>query len=239
MTLTRKLLHVGATALMLSTVASVTTFVTADAAYAERGNGNGNSRSNRDRDRSSNRGQERQAERRAIIESAGVRNWGAIASELGNLNKAHANENARLNSSDPVHQALGAYAETGGISSEGLTTYAEAAFLYDEYRAGLLGTEATTTDELGNTVPVLDEFDNPVIITEDNIDEYALSFEEQSGLSPELIAAYDSLGTLTADREDPLSGGAVDALNWMLALEDPADGTVEGEGEGGEGTPTE
>lgn len=223
MTLTRKLLHVGATALMLSTVASVTTFVTADAAYAERGNsGNARSNGNRDRDRSSNRGQQRQTERRAIMETAGVSNWGAIASELGNLNKANANENARLNSSDPVHQALGAYAETGGISSEGLTTYAEAAFLYDEYRAGLLGTEATTTDELGNPAPVLDELGNPVLITEDNINEYALSFEEQSGLSPELIAAYDSLGELTADREDPLSGGAVDAMNWMLELAAPA-----------------
>ena len=114
MTLTRKLLHVGATALMLSTIATVTTFVSADAAYAQRGNngnGNGNGRANRS-DRDTNRGQERQAERRAIMEANDVSSWGAIASELGAFNKANANENARTNSSDPIHLALGAYSDT-------------------------------------------------------------------------------------------------------------------------------
>ena len=89
MTLTRKLLHVGATALMLSTVASVTTFVSADYAYAERGNGNGNGngRANRDRDRPE-RGN-----------SANSNGRGAIASELKWMNAAHANQNALENAS--------------------------------------------------------------------------------------------------------------------------------------------
>ena len=79
--MTRKLLHVGATALMLSTVASVTTFVSADYAYAERG-GNGNGRANRDNSERGNNGR------------------GAIASELKWMNAANANANAFANASE-------------------------------------------------------------------------------------------------------------------------------------------
>ena len=86
MTLTRKLLHVGATTLMLSTVASVTTFVSADYAYAERGgNGNGNGRANRDRERP---------------ERGNGNGRGAIASELKWMNAANANANAFANASE-------------------------------------------------------------------------------------------------------------------------------------------
>ncbi len=83
MSLTRKLLHVGATALMLSTIATVSTFVTADTAYAERGNGNGNGngRANRGNSERGNNGR------------------GAIASELKWMNAAHANANAFANAS--------------------------------------------------------------------------------------------------------------------------------------------
>ncbi len=216
MTTTRKILHVGAMALMLSTVASVTTFVTADAAYAERGaNGNGNGRANRET-RENNRGQERQTARRAIMESAGVSNWGAIASELGNLNKANANINARLNSSDPIHQALGAYEASGGITVAGIAAYNGAVSAYNDL-AATIGTQAVGADGLP-----LFEADGvtPVLVTAADVG--TLDAYLAANLSPELVAAYDSLAVLNGYRDAPLTAGAMDALNYMLDLAAPA-----------------
>ena len=215
MTTVRKILHVGAMALMLSTVASVTTFVTADAAYAERGgNGNGNGRANRE-SRDDNRGQERQTARRAIMETAGVSNWGAIASELGNLNKANANINARMNSSDPIHQALGVYGLSGGISVAGISAYNGALGDYAALQA-TIGTQAT--DEFGAPLFEADGV-TPVLITAADIgtqEDYLASV-----LSPELIAAYESFAVINATRDAPLTSGALAALNYMLGLEAP------------------
>jgi hypothetical protein len=215
MTLTRKILHVGATALMLSTVASITTFVTADTAYAERGGngkGNGNGRANRD-DR--NRGQERQEARRQIMEDAGVDNWGAIASELGELNKANANINARLNSSDPVHQALGAYELSGGISVAGITAYNTALTGYET----LLGTIGDPVLDPVTGLQVVAEDGTPVVVTEADIG--TLEDYLAAELSPELIAAYESFAVINETRDEPLTRGALDAINYMLGLSAP------------------
>lgn len=216
MTLTRKLLHVGATALMLSTVATVTTFVSADAAYAERGsngNGNGNGRANRS-DRDTNRGQERQATRQQIMEAAGASNWGAIASELGELNKANANPNARMNSSDPIHQALAVYENSGGISVAGIAAYNAA---LSDYQAAFETIGDPVLDEFNQ--PVLDEFGEPVLITAEDIgtqEEYLAA-----NLSAELISAYESFAVINATRDEPLTSGALAALNYMLNLDAP------------------
>ena len=86
LSITRQFLRAGATALILSTVTSVSMFVSADAAYAERGgNANSNGRANRDSERGNrdsergnrdsergNRGQDRQNARQEIMESAGA-----------------------------------------------------------------------------------------------------------------------------------------------------------------------
>ncbi|SFS19658.1 hypothetical protein [Yoonia litorea] len=216
MTFTRKLLHIGATALMLSTVASVTTFVSADAAYAERGNnGNGNGRANRDnrgRDQATNRGQQRQQARQQIMADAGVSNWGAIASELGELNKANANANARSNSSDPIHQALGAYFESGGVSYAGVMAYIEAYDDYQEYLGTLIETDIVDP-ESGETID----------ITAENVGEYAESFTLVTGISDEFVDAYAAFAVLNDTRDEPLTRGAIDALNYMLGIAEPLD----------------
>jgi len=211
LSITRQFLRAGATALILSTVTSVSMFVSADAAYAERGgNANSNGRANRDSERGNrdsergNRGQDRQNARQEIMESAGVSNWGAIASELGELNKANANINARLNSSDPIHQALGAYEASGGITVTGIAAYNTALADYETAR------ESTVS-----------ETDSSVVVTAEGIgtlDEYLLEAE----LSKELIEAYESLAVLNGYRDDPLTSGAIDALNYMLDLTPPA-----------------
>jgi hypothetical protein len=215
LSITRQFLRAGATALILSTVTSVSMFVSADAAYAERGgNANSNGRANRDSERG-NRGQDRQNARQEIMESAEVSNWGAIASELGELNKANANINARLNSSDPIHQALGAYEASGGITVAGIGVYNTA--LADYNTAPALGDPVI--DEDGN--PVVDEDGKPVVVTEEDIkplDEYLA----EAGLSGVLIEAYESLAVLNGYRDDPLTSGAMDALNYMLDLDPPA-----------------
>ena len=209
--ITRQFLRLGATALILSTVTSVGMFVSADAAYAERGgngNANGNGRTNRESERG-NRGQDRQNARQEIMESAGVSNWGAIASELGELNKANANINARLNSSDPIHQALGAYEASGGITVAGIGAYNTASADY-----------ATALATVGTLVP--DETTGElVLVTADDIG--TLDAYLAASLSGELIAAYDSLAVLNGYRDDPLTSGAMDALNYMLDLAAPAD----------------
>jgi len=231
LSITRQFLRAGATALMLSTVASVATFVTADAAFAERGgngNGNGNGRANRDNDRNNasvNRGQARQDARREIMDAAGVSNWGAIASELGELNKANANINARLNSSDPIHQALGAYEASGGISVDGIGAYNTAQTAYAAaqaaYEAALLTVGEPVIDP-ETDLPVLEaDGVTPVVITADDIVPVG-TFAEFSGLSAELIAAYDALAVLNGYRDDPLTRSAMDALNYMLDIDAPA-----------------
>jgi hypothetical protein len=92
----RKMMHVGAMALIVSTATGVGVMLTADAAYAERGGnggGNGNGRGNgggRDNAESNSRGGN---------SSNGNNGRGAIASELRGLNAAHANQRAMENAS--------------------------------------------------------------------------------------------------------------------------------------------
>jgi hypothetical protein len=223
LSITRQFLRAGATALILSTVTSVSMFVSADAAYAERGgNANSNGRANRDSERGNrdsergNRGQDRQNARQEIMESADVSNWGAIASELGELNKANANINARLNSSDPIHQALGVYETSGGISVAGISAYNTALGDYEKLQETI---DTQATDEFGE--PLYQANGESVLITADDI---GFETEEDylaSLLSPGLIAAYESLAVLNGYRDDPLTSGAMDALNYMLDLTPP------------------
>ena len=167
-------------------------FVSADAVSAERGgngNANGNGRANRDSERG-NRGQDSQNARQEIMESADVSNWGAIVSELGELNKANANINARLNSSDPIHQALGAYEASGGITVAGIGAYNTALAGYET----ALATVGDPVIDPATNLPVLDADGVPVVVTADDIgtlDEYLAE-----SLSRELIAVYDSLAVL-------------------------------------------
>lgn len=117
LSITRQFLRAGATALILSTVTSVSMFVSADAVYAERG-GNGNSNRGGNSDRSSSRSDNGNANRsnngnanrsnngnanRAVVQqqtnNAGGNGRGALASELRGLNAAHANQNALENAS--------------------------------------------------------------------------------------------------------------------------------------------
>jgi hypothetical protein len=233
LSITRQFLRAGATALILSTVTSVSMFVSADAVYAERGgNANSNGRANRDSERGNrdsergnrdsergNRGQDRQNARQEIMESAGVSNWGAIASELGELNKANANINARLNSSDPIHQALGVYETSGGISVAGISAYNTALGDYATLQETI---DTQATDEFGEPLFQADGVTSVLITAED----IGIETEEDylaSLLSPGLIAAYESLAVLNGYRDDPLTSGAMDALNYMLDLAAPAD----------------
>lgn len=187
------------------------TLISADAAYANNGKGQGQAKGqSKSQGTSSNRGQERKAEREAIMQEAGAQNWGAIASELAEFNKANANINARMNSSDPVHQALGEYQLSGGITTSGITAYNDAKKDYETYKEGLIGEEVVDPDT-----------GVAVTITEENVDQYAESFEDYSGLSEELVDAYEALADLDDLRDEPLTSGAVAALNSMLGLEDP------------------
>jgi hypothetical protein len=115
---TRQFLRAGATALILSTVTSVSMFVSADAVYAERG-GNGKSGGNRgNSDRSSSRSDNGNANRssngnanrsnngnanRSVVQEVttgtGNNGRGVLARELRGLNAAHANQNALENAS--------------------------------------------------------------------------------------------------------------------------------------------
>ncbi len=100
LSVTKKVLHASAMALIVSGSAATSLFVTADAAYAERGgNGRGNSdrgnrgNNNRDRDRDTTR-----------VRSNGNGNGngngrGAVASELKWMNAANANQRALENAS--------------------------------------------------------------------------------------------------------------------------------------------
>jgi len=213
----RSIAAIALSAIAFAPIVAGVSVLTADAAYANksnsgsRGNGGGGDIGQSSEASSDNRGQDRKIARQEIMDTAGVQNWGAIASELGELNKANANINARLNSSDPVHQALGTYEMSGGITTAGVKAYIDAKAVYDSYIAGLIG--QTVTDP--NT-------QLQVIINADNVGQYAVSFEEYSGLSPALIYAYTALATLNGFREEPLTSGAIDALNYMLELEEPA-----------------
>lgn len=207
-------------------VAGAVTVITADVAFAknDKGNGGGNDKGNNgggnDRGNSGDKGsgksanqnagggQSKKEMRQQIIETAGVRNWGAIASELGELNKANANINARLNSSDPVHQALGAYELSGGITIEGVKAVNDAKSDYEAYREGLIGTEVEDPPGSGTLVE----------ITAENIDSYAVSFEEHADLPEGLAESYSALADLAGMRDKPLTAGAIDALNAMLGL---------------------
>ncbi|GGE52598.1 hypothetical protein GCM10011517_20440 [Actibacterium pelagium] len=196
------------------------TLVSADAAYANNGNGNGNGGGANGAEAGGNRGQDNKAAREEIMETAGAKNWGVIASELGELNKANANVNARLNSSDPVHQALGAYELSGGITAEGVAVYNSVKDDFTTY-SGSLVIGATITDPQTNT---------DVVLTAENISNFSYTFDQFAtfaGLSSDLITAYEALAVLQGFRDDPLTAGAIDALNYMLGLEDPATGAEE------------
>ena len=87
----RQILFGGAVALMLSTATTATVFFSADAAYAERGgNGNGNRGNSGD---NGNRGNSSSSNSNSN-NSNDNNSRGAVASELKNLNAAHASQNA-------------------------------------------------------------------------------------------------------------------------------------------------
>lgn len=93
LSITKKLLHASAMALIVSAAAGSSLIVTADAAYAERGgNGNGNGGGNgggKDRDRDNARGNG----------NGNGNGRGTIARELRGLNAANANQRALENAS--------------------------------------------------------------------------------------------------------------------------------------------
>ena len=197
MTLTRKFLHIGATALMLSTVASVTTFVTADAAYAERGNGNGNGngRANRDRERpqSGSRGN--------------GNGRGAVASELKWMNAAHANQNALENASpnsrpgqlyvlqqESVEADIAAIDEADALQAlldEGVTN-ADGELLTEEDIAAMTDEELTETfgDELGGNYAMARAAADAA---QGEVDALLLEFTDGEGLSEEALEELERL----------------------------------------------
>lgn len=207
--------------------------LTPDTAYANPGkgndkgnggNGNGHSKS------SENRGQAKKAERQALMDEAGVDNWGAIASELGALNAAHANQTALENASpDSMPGKLYVYQETDGITVDGIIAYNEANTLLndeeaqkakwgDEYDAYVDGLEQEDTNGDG----VIDENDDPVVP-----DDFATWLADSGYLDePQDIKDYyqDAYEALAAVKDGTLSltQGAIDALNQMLGL-DPAE----------------
>ena len=87
--ISRQILRGGAVALMLSTATTATVFMSADAAYAQPGgNGNGN------RGNSGNNGNSGNSSNSNSNNSNDNNSRGAVASELKNLNAAHASQNA-------------------------------------------------------------------------------------------------------------------------------------------------
>ena len=214
MTLTRKMLHVGATALMLSTVASVTTFVSADYAYAERGgNGNGNgssnSRANRgDNAPSSNRG-------------GNGNGRGAIASELKWLNAANANQNALDNASPNSRPGQLKIFQTDYAAAQEAIAAAETALATAQSDL----TDATAIRDLllamdplayvpTETYPT---YDLALAAAENNVSFYSGAVAtEQTKLDTATAAADTAVTTLTDGRE--LSEAAFAELLAMLGL---------------------
>lgn len=104
LSVTKKVLHASAMALIVSGSAATSLFVTADAAYAERG-GNGNGRGNSDRGNRGNNNRDRDRDRDTTrVRSNGNGNGngngrGAVASELKWMNAANANQRALENAS--------------------------------------------------------------------------------------------------------------------------------------------
>ena len=202
MTLTRKLLHVGATALMLSTVATVTTFVSADAAYAERGgngNGNGNGRANRDRERTtSNRG-------------GNGNGRGAVASELKGLNAAHSfcSGSGERASENSMPGKLYAYKSAADTLAGLQTTLQEA---QDEFTRLSNMSEDQKLAEFNNGAepPVLDEDAYTTALGNAS----AAVSSATSAVSTQTAIVDAALVTLGADN---LSDAAMEELNNLLS----------------------
>lgn len=240
-TLRKTVAAIALSTMALTPIAIGLNVLSVDAAYANngKGKGSGNSASNRSTSNqsSSNRGQAKKAERTAIMEESGAQNWGAIASELGELNKAHANPNARANSSDPVHALLATYEGTGGITADGVIAYNTANQAQDDYETYVA---AYNLNPDYQTVPVLDANGDPVLDANGDPETVdvaipAASFDdwaEDNGidlteadlasiLTQENADAYAGLAALS---EGSLTSGAIDALNQMLGLSSPYDG---------------
>jgi len=111
---------------------------------------------------------------------------------------------------------MGDYEANVGLTGDGVRAYAAAVDTYNSYLEGLLGT-TVMVEGAREDAPLV-----PVLITAENVGGYAMSFEEQSGLTPELISAYESFVVLNETREGDLTDGAIDALNYMLDLDAPA-----------------
>ena len=204
MTIARKALHIGATALMLSTIATVTTFVSADAAYAERGgngNGNGNARG-RDRERPN-------ANRNNGNRGNGNGNGnGAIASELKWLNASNASQNALENAS-PNSRPGQLYV------------------FQQEYAAA----QQSISDAEANELTAQQEYDRLIGLTEeeiaaefpeggyeDAVTNAAIALEDAQGaVTTAESSVNDALLVLTGGRE--LSEGALAELLSRLGLE--------------------
>jgi hypothetical protein len=211
--ITRNFLRAGATALLLTTAATTSMFVTADAAYAERGgngngNGNGNSsnRGNSDRGNSgggnSGGGNSDRADNGNGNSNGNGR--GALARELRGLNAAHASqtalENAAPNSmpgklfayqqSQQVDPAL-KEAETAAMDElDRLTTLTEAEIAKEFPNGGYEAAVTAASDEY------LDTQDDVIAAEED---------------------ASASLADLTGGRE--LSDAALAELHRLLGIE--------------------
>lgn len=199
----------------ISTASLTILSFTADAAYAgngNNGNGNGGDRGNSNRD-NGNRGGGNNG-------NAGGNGNGAIASALGALNAAHANENAFANASANSRVGLiAAYRDAAVLTGE-LATLAD-----EELAALELLTVPDRTSE-----EIQDELDQAII---DGLDTVALEAELEDALAYEAAVESYEAAALAAEEQEgieaglledasnktPPTGEALDALRVMLGLE--------------------
>ncbi len=198
-TLSRQILRAGAIALTLSSVGTVSMFVSADAAYAERG-GNGNS--NRGNSASANRGENGNSG--SDRGSSGNNDRGSTASELKGLNAAHANQRARDNAS--------------ASSMVGRTaTYQR----NESALAGLRIEQETVTAEYERLTNLSDEEIAAEFADGGYDDAVAKAYDDYLRVEQEVITAGggedNNLSILTAGRE--LTEGAINELNRLLGLD--------------------
>ena len=200
----RKALHLAAMAILLSGTATVTTFVTAEPAFAERGgngNGNGNARG-RDRDR------ERPSANRSNGNRGNGNGNGAIASELKWLNAANANQNALENASPNSRPGQLFIFQNDYVAAQEAIAIAEQNEIDAQVEYDRLIN--LTDEEIATQYPEEGAYDAAVTTAAQNLQNAQTASAEAEG------AVDDAILTLTGGRE--LSEGALAELLSRLGL---------------------
>ena len=129
---------------------------------------------------------------------------GAIASALGALNAANANQTALENAApDSMPGRLYAYQQTGGITAAGVAAF------NDAQQITALTPEA-----------VLDAFDidGDGVLSPEEQAAYDAALAEATATIESLLTAYAALGALSDENGLQLSAGALAELNRLLGL---------------------